>query len=82
MGKEEAEASERQSTEMSIDIQIVVLGGTDRTIRCNLVVSGQVAGELQVSREDFTKLSERLFDGGYTLIKSQPVAPSKSDAGQ
>ena len=64
---------------MNIDIEITVLGGTDKTIRSQLYVSGEIAGELQMSREDFTKIAERLFDGGYHLTKGKPSTTSKSN---
>lgn len=65
---------------MNLEIELVVTGGTDKTIKCAMIVSKQKAGELQLSREDFTKIAEKLFDGKFTVTKALPVAALKSEA--
>lgn len=64
---------------MNLTIELVVTGSTDKTIRCVMYVSGQPAGELQLSREDFTKVAERLFEGPFTVqAKPKTAVPPQS----
>lgn len=65
---------------MNLEIELVVVGGTDKTVRCLVTVSKQPAGELQLSREDFTKIAEKLFDGQFVVQKAPPSAALQSGA--
>lgn len=50
-------------------IEFHVEGSTDKTVRFAFVVGGQSAGELQMSREDFTRVADLCFEKNYKVIQ-------------
>lgn len=57
-----------------MNISIRVTGGTDKTVRLEVFVNDERSGELQMDRVSFTRFSERLLGGSYTIEdKSQEV---------
>ena len=53
-----------------MNIQLSITGSTDKTVRTLVILNGESAGELQMLREDFTKLTELLFKGRYMISPS------------
>lgn len=66
-----------------MQIEIEVIGQTDKTIRFNLLVDEVSAGELTTDRAIFTKLVERLFEKqGYVIrskTKTHETPPEKTN---
>lgn len=54
-----------------MQIEIEVIGQTDKMIRFNLLIDDVSAGELMTERAVFTKLVERLFEKQGYVIKSK-----------
>lgn len=48
-------------------IHMNVVGGTDKTVRFEVVVNGILTGQLQMNRDDFTKFCGLVFQDSYTL---------------
>lgn len=51
-----------------MEVEMKVVGSTDKTVRCEMWLAGVLAGELQVGRDEFTKLCGLLFLGNYKVI--------------
>ena len=51
-------------------IQLKTTGGTDKTIRFEFIVDKNSCGELQMGREIFTKIADKLFDNSYLVVKN------------
>lgn len=65
---------------MNLEIELLVVGSTDKMVRFDVKVSGQSAGELLTTREDFTKIAEKFFDGIYLVSKGKQATALSSDA--
>lgn len=57
--------------------ELIVNGGTATTTRFEVWLSGKLAGELQTSREDFTKLADLVFEKNYKLSANKKYATNK-----
>lgn len=54
-------------------VSLKKIGGTDKMVRFQVFVEGTYLGELLATREDFTKLSDRLLGDEYELSANTPI---------
>lgn len=54
-----------------MEICLTVIGGTDREIRFEFLLDDKNCGELQTTREQFTKLSDLLFGRDYKVVSAK-----------
>lgn len=59
-------------------VELGVSGGTDKTVRFQLLIRGESCGELQVGREDFTRLADLIFGQHYKLIQNGEYGENRS----
>ena len=50
-----------------MEIELNIVGGTHKNVRCNVSIKGSQAGILQMDRAEFTKLCDLIYPSGYTL---------------
>lgn len=55
-------------------INLYITGGTDKAVRANLEIAGEICGNLQIERSNFTKFCELLYgESGYSIVEQQPM---------
>ena len=52
-----------------MNIKLITMGGTDKTIRFEMVINDISCGELQMERDVFTKIADKLFDNKFVVSK-------------
>lgn len=57
-----------------MNIEIEVVGGTNKTVRAAIKISGEDCGQLQVERANFTKLMDLFFPDSYTIKGPATIA--------
>lgn len=62
--------------------ELVIVSQTDQTIRFNIELDGKPKGELQTSREQFTKLCDLLFPISYKVVENDKSPKAKPVIGE
>lgn len=60
-----------------MQVSISVVGGTNKLVRSNLFINSEMVGSLSMGREDFTRFSELLMSGEYTMTQGSIAFPQE-----